>query len=189
MPGLVRALERDRRETVLRLVRVDASLNHLDLDLVVRLVVHLHGAMPRAAVVVAGIDVLRKFAAVPGARAVSTSISMSPSSVWTTTCGNAAPRCCAGVPPASNRGISSKTAKHDVSHQVTPQADHESSTADPTRRAAPDVIGCAALCRAPASCECCRSESVRRRELELPSGEDVGSARVLAELGFPTSPM
>ena len=59
-PGLVRALERDRREPFLRPVRIDAGLNHLDLDLVLGLVVHLDGAMPRAAVVVPGVDVLEK---------------------------------------------------------------------------------------------------------------------------------
>ena len=89
-PGVVRALERDRREAFLGPVRIDAGLNHLDLDLVCRAGCpssRCDGTCRRRSGRAS--TYFRKFAAVPGALAASTSITMSPSSVWTTTCGMA----------------------------------------------------------------------------------------------------
>src|SRR5688500_2230118 len=56
-PGLVRALECDRRKAVLGALGIDACLDHLDLDRALRLIVRLDGAMPHPAVVMAGVDV------------------------------------------------------------------------------------------------------------------------------------
>ena len=44
----------------LRAIGIDAGLNHLDLDRALRLVVHLDGAMPHAAVVMTGVDVTQE---------------------------------------------------------------------------------------------------------------------------------
>jgi hypothetical protein len=59
-PGDRRALERDGRESVLALFRIHAGLNDFNLDRTLRLVVHLDGSMPHAAVVVTGVHVLEK---------------------------------------------------------------------------------------------------------------------------------
>ena len=189
-PGLVRALERDRRETFLGPVRIDARLNHLDLDLVVRLVVHLDGAMPRAAVVVPASTYFRKFAAVTGARAVSTSISMSPSSVCTTTRGNVAAWLRRRRASQQRGNQQESRASSANQHRRSPSERHQLSG---SHHAARDAVASrfsgpsTTALRSPLHSAAQRraSEPIRRRELELPAGEDVGSARVLAEPRVP----
>src|SRR5688572_22433534 len=56
-PGLAGALECDRRKAVLGAIGIDAGLDHLDFHRALRLIVHLDGAVPHPAVVMARVDI------------------------------------------------------------------------------------------------------------------------------------
>ena len=164
--GTRRALEYNRRESILRPIRIHASLDHLDLHRALRLVVHLHRPMEHPAVVMAGIDVAEEIVGRPR-RALRIELEDDVPELGLHANANVA------LPPwpAPQRSTVHRRQQPSATRASTPA---HAPVAPPH------------LYRAPVAPVRTRPhlEPICQRELELPARPDRTSARVLAEPGI-----